>query len=489
MTDRGFAGLRERSPVSGLQRRTLAPLQVFAQSVSAMAPSAAMAAAPAIVAASAGVGVMWSFAAATMVALLIGVCVAHFTRRMAAAGSLYSLTAQGLGPVAAFVCGCALLVGYGALVMAALAGSAFFFADFVARVLGAAPARLVVVGGTVIALAAVVAVLAVRGVRLSAKVVLVVEAISIGLMLVVFAVLLTDPGTELDLAPFAVPDGLGSLGGIAAGVLPALAAFIGFEAAAALGVEAQRPYQSVPRAVQWTVAVGAVLYLLAAYTQVLHFAPVPGGLGGQSQALVTLATAQHLPWLPHVLDLGIAASFFACALATTNSLARVLFSLARDRVAPRALGRTHAGYRTPHVAILAGAPVIAVVPVVVLALGGTAVATLTALLTVSAFGYLIAYLLVCLSAPVFLHRIGELTPGAVLAAAVVGLALLLALGAFVASRLGGPYPLVFGACAVATVAWLAWLRLRRPDRLAELGVYDETSREDVYLGGLAEVRR
>ncbi|GJF06323.1 hypothetical protein PSD17_52710, partial [Pseudonocardia sp. D17] len=46
--------LRQRSPVHGLRRRGLGPLEVLAQSVSGAAPSAAMAATPAIVAVSAG---------------------------------------------------------------------------------------------------------------------------------------------------------------------------------------------------------------------------------------------------------------------------------------------------------------------------------------------------------------------------------------------------------------------------------------------------
>lgn len=487
MADRGLAGLRRRSPVAGLDRRTLTPVQVFAQSVSAMAPSAAMAASPAIVAASAGDAVMWSFAVATVVALLVGVCIAQFTRRMAAAGSLYSLTAKGLGPLAAFVCGSALLIGYGVLAMAALIGSGIFLTDFLVRLGVAPPGGIVTLGCTLLVLVAGTTVLAIRGVRLSARVVLVTEAVSIGLMLFVFVVLLADVGDGLDVEPFAL--GHSGFGGAAAGVLPALAAFVGFETAAALGVEAQRPYQTIPRAVQWTVALGGILYLFAAYTQVVKFGDVPGGLGAQDEPLVTLAAAQHAPWLLHVVDIGIATSFFACALATTTALARVLFSLARDGVVPTALGATHTRFRTPHVAILVVAPVVAATPLLVLLAGGTPATTLTTLLTVAAFGYLVAYLLVCLAVPAFLRRIGELTVSAVVAALVIAPVLLAALVAFTYTTLGGPYPLVFGALTAAALAWFGWLRIRRPARLREIGVYDETSWEDVLLGAQREVRR
>ena len=90
--------LRTRSPVEGLEWRRLGPVEVFAQSVSGTAPSAAMAATPAIVAAAAGGATVWSFVVATVVALLIATCISQFTRRMAVTGGLYTLTAKGLIP-------------------------------------------------------------------------------------------------------------------------------------------------------------------------------------------------------------------------------------------------------------------------------------------------------------------------------------------------------------------------------------------------------
>ncbi|MFD4253509.1 APC family permease [Amycolatopsis thermoflava] len=467
--------LRRESPMSGLDRRNLGPLQVFAQSISAAAPSAAMAAAPAVAAAGAGTGVLWSFVVATVLALLIGLGIAQFTRRMAAAGSLYSLTAKGLGPAAAFACGCALLIGYGLLTMAALTGSGVYLQDLLRRAgldlgWGLVAVLVLVLGG--LATACVL-----RGVRLSATVVLVAEAVSISLMLVVFGLLLARVGPGL--APTAPDRGVG---GIAAGVLPALGAFIGFEAAASYGVEARRPFRTVPRAVQGTAALCGVLYLVAAYTQVIGLGALPGGLAGQAEPVSTLAALQQLPWLSYLLDLGIAASFLACTLATGSALVRVLLSMGREGVAPAALGRTHPRYRTPHVAILAVLPPVAVVPIVLMAAGMSTTSVFVTLLNVAVFGYLVAYLLVCVAAPVFLYRIGELTRGALVVGAITAPALLAALVVFTVDNLGGPYPAVFGLCALAGLAWFAWLRRRRPRDLARIGIYDETSEADL-LGG------
>ena len=471
MRDGGSLRLRDSSPVHGLERRRLGSLEVFAQSVSGSAPSAAMAATPVIVAASAGGGTVWSFVVATVLVLLIAGCIGRFTRRMAAPGGLYSLTAKGLNPGAAFACGIALLVGYGLLVAAALAGAAAYLDALVHRLGGTGGPGLTIIA--VLLIGALVGALALRGVRLSARVVLLIESISITVMVVVFTLLLISGPAAGEPAPMPAV----GLGGIAAGVLPALAAFIGFEVATALGAEARRPFRSVPRAVTATAAVTGVLYVFAAQTQVIGFAHTPGGLAGQPEPVLTLATTQGWVWIPGLLDVGLIMSFVACALATTTALTRVLFSLSRDGVAPAAWGRTHARFRTPHVALAVALPVVVAVLVAQLAVGVPVGVALVTLLTLATCGFLVAYLLVCLAAPMFLRRIGELTGAAVAATAVIVPILLLVLVAFV---VGSPLSaLVLSALVVLGGAWFGWLRWRRPARIRDIGVYDETLAADV----------
>lgn len=467
--------VREESPMSGLDRRNLGPLQVFAQSVAGAAPSAAMAATPAIAAANAGSGVLWSFVVALLVAQLIGTCVAQFTRRMAVAGSLYSLTAKGLGPAAAFVSGWALLIGYGLLVMAALTAAGTYLQDILDR--AGLSVGWVFPAVAILLLGALVTVCVLRGVRLTAQVVLVTEAVSISLMLAVFVLLLIQVGPE---SPFSTPDR--GISGIAAGLLPALGAFIGFEAATSFGVEARRPFRSVPHAMQWTATLCGVLYLVAAYTQTVGLRTLPGGLAAQSEPVGTLAAAQQLPWLSYLLDIGIAASFFACAMTVASALARLLLSMGREGVMPRRLGSTHPRFRTPHVAILTTLPTAALVPIVLLATGIPTAKLFTTLLNAAASGYLMAYFLVCVAAPVFLYRIGELTRGAIVAAAIASPALLAALVLFTMSTVEVLYPVLFTILVAAGLVWFGWLRFRRPQRFAAIGIYDETSTADLWDG-------
>ena len=468
--------LRSRSPVAGLDRRTLSPLGVFAQSVATTAPAGAMASTPLLVIAAAGRGAPWSFAVAAVVVGLVAACIAVFARRMAAAGGLYSFTAKGLGPAGAYACAVSMVVGYGMLVAAAFSGASWYGSALVAR-RGAGTGPVALVGaGLVVALAATVAVCAIRGIRLVGRVMLVIEALSIGLILVVLVALAV---TTAPAMPQPVPEPVtgapGGVSGIAVGVLPALAAFIGFDSAASLGVEARRPFASVPRAITATAAVTAVLYLVATLLQL-------GTAGGATSASATAPASEGLSWASVLMDVGIVASFSACALAALTTLVRVLFSLAREGVAPAALGRTHRRFLTPAFAVVVAVPVLAVVAVAGALAGVAPASVFGGLLSVATLGFLVAYLLVCLAAPRFLARIGELTRGSVVTSVLAVAALVATLVVVILNAEPGLL-ITVAALVVVGVAGRLVLSRRRASALRGMGVYDETTTADVLGTG------
>jgi amino acid transporter len=325
----------------------------------------------------------------------------------------------------------------------------------------------------------------VGGIQLSARLALALEVVSIALVLVVLAVLLlrSSPGSG-SAAP--VVDGGASWGGVAIGVVLGVTAFMGFESAGVLGVEAQRPLVAVPRAVLWTPAVAGVLFLLGAVAQVVLLRRAP--LDVLMSPVPVSSLASSMGWIARLLDVGIAASFFACVTGSTNALARVLFSMGREGVLPAALGRTHRRFGTPWFALLLGLPVVVGAPFVALMYGVGARTVLTGTLTVSAFGYVLAYVLVCLAAPLFLRRIGELTRGLFVGGfAAAGLwSLVLVVAVVGVSWPGGRWPsAVYLGTLVPFALWLGWLRLARPSRLSAVGVYDEPTVASVLPGSLA----
>ena len=125
-------------------------------------------------------------------------------------------------------------------------------------------------------------------------------------------------------------------------------------------------------------------------------------------------------------------------------------------------------------------------PFVALLTGAGGRAVLTGTLTVSAFGYVLAYVLVCAASPLFLRRIGGLTRWPLLGGVTgAGLWLLVLVAAVVSWTDGRDMSVVFLAALVPGAVLLCWLRWRRPARLRRVGVYDEPTVDSVLPGSMA----
>lgn len=330
---RSFAA---RSPLHGLDRHTVGFADVLAQSVAAIAPAAASAMAVLMVADLAGGATVLVMALATIITFLVARTINQFTRRFAASGSLYTYAARGLGTTAGLATGAAIVVGYAFISVFALLGGAHYATMLLTRLWPQLPATPIALGALVVE-AAVLAIVLVRGIRLSSRVALVVELVSVALILLLLIVLLVQIGPIHPAAVFS-PDDV-SVAGVAGGAVLAITAFVGFESSATLGVEARSPLKNIPRAIMWSVGVAGVFYLIAAYTQIAGAAAIGGTT---SVALLDeLASRFGLSAWAAVADVGIATSGLACAIASTTALTRIVFALARDGVAPAELGRTH----------------------------------------------------------------------------------------------------------------------------------------------------
>lgn len=470
------------SPLDGLERRTVGFADVLAQSVAAVAPAAAATTVILLVAGAAGGATLPAVALATVLALLVAGTVTQFTRRLAASGSLYTYAARGLGPTAGLATGAAIIVGYAFISVFALLGGAHYLSMLLARVAPGVPAPLAAIVALV-GEAAVLAVVLVRGIRLSARIALIVESVSVALIVTLLTALLVQIG-PFDISAILPPGGV-SASAVAAGAVLALTAFVGFESSATLGVEARAPLRNIPRAIVGTVLVAGALYLLAAYTQVAGFAAIGRDLVSSAAPIDELAGAFGLaPWAA-AADVGIAASFLACAIASTTALTRVLFAMGRDGVGPQWLGRTHPRHRTPIGAVWPTVTAIAALPVVIVALGVRPWDAMGAVIVISAVGYITAYAIVCAAAPVFLRRIGETTVAATVVAATAAIAIVgcLAVYLVVEAQQGNPgvwISLGLGGLAGALIAW----RRRSGAPLDGIGGYDEPTASHV-LGGVA----
>lgn len=479
--------VRTSSPVAGLGRARLTFTQVLAQSVSAVAPSAVMVTLPALVIPDAGGATIAVFAVAALLMTMVGYCVGQFARRMVAVSGLYSYVAKGLGAVAGFGAGWSLITGYAAAAMASVLGAASYSTALLGRL--GIPTGFGTVAILSVLVGAVALTLMIRGVRFSARITLAVEVLAIVLATTVLAVIFVQTVG----APPAGPDPSGAENStfrIGFVVLLAITSFVGFESAGTVAREARNPLTAVPRAIKWTPVALGVLYVGAAGAQLS--APVQ-----QSDSLAIVLTLPDSSGaaaeaLSVLMELGITASWFACVLGSTTALSRTLFAMGREGVVPTALGRTHRRFQTPHIALAVVVPVIVAVPVVYQWFADSTRDVLLGLLTVSAHGYVVAYILVCVAAPCFLHRIGELTRAPLIVGCTT--ALLLTALVFWATRsnaytAGGGTVAYVVVMVVGFCVLIARTRLRS-EVLDRVGVYDETIADDIVDGYRPwEVRR
>jgi amino acid transporter len=182
----------------------------------------------------------------------------------------------------------------------------------------------------------------------------------------------------------------------------AIFAFVGFESAGALGQEAKDPERSVPRAILWSCAAVGVFYLVVSYAQLDGFGAA--GFAKASAPLPQLADHVGLGPLSHFIAIGITFSMFACALACLNAGSRMLLSFAHDGLAPRALAHTSPKTKAPDFAIWSVAIPMTVIPVIYILVGSTDTILTSEMGTLATYGFMLAYALVGVAAPLFLFR-------------------------------------------------------------------------------------
>jgi amino acid transporter len=138
---------------------------------------------------------------------------------------------------------------------------------------------------------------------------------------------------------------------LAVGVL----AFVGFETTGAYAEETMRPRREAGRATY--VVVVLLGLVLAAFAWSMIVAAGPDRVGALAQTrgpelIFDLAAARLAPWAVTLGRLMLVTGLLAAMLSLHHTISRYLFALGRERVFPRALGRTARRTRAPRTASL-----------------------------------------------------------------------------------------------------------------------------------------
>src|ERR1700693_3664326 len=238
----------------GLRREILSPMETLAQSVSTMAPTTTPAATIPLVCALAGNGTWLAYVLATVAVLLVALCIARFARHSASPGSLYTYATMILPRWMSAAVAWSLLLAYVATGSSVIGGfyhwANLLLRDAAGHVLSAV---LLAVCVTVVSIW-----IAWRDVKISARLMLWIEAVSVSVIVIVVALLLFRHGWHLDGDQLRLHGMTGS--GLPLGLVLALFSFVGFESATTLGAESRNPLKTIPRAVIQSAMIAGLFF-------------------------------------------------------------------------------------------------------------------------------------------------------------------------------------------------------------------------------------
>jgi amino acid transporter len=331
-----------------------------------------------------GIGAPAAFLFATIILTIFSVGFAAMARKVTAVGGFYSFISHGLGRPLGMGMGLASIVAY-CVFEASLAGGFAYFgnADFkewfgadipwpvfaLAMVLGIAILSYfdvkvsVIILGTALICEVIILLVFDLGAILSPTSNFQVAALNPINAFHGFAEITKADGTKL------------AAGAAAIGLFFAFWSWVGFEMAPNYGEESRDPKKIVPRSLYISVIGLGIFYTITSGCALSAYPTVEdainqGQVASSDFYLVPIA-ANVGEWARHVMQVLILTSAFACGMAFHNTSARYIYSLAREGVLHKGMARTHAVYKSPHVASCVQSVLAAIVLVLFMVLSGT----------------------------------------------------------------------------------------------------------------------
>ncbi|WP_240630237.1 APC family permease [Specibacter cremeus] len=315
--------------------------------VSAAAPLTVVASAAPTSMRMGGIGAPGAMLACGLVLTLFAVGFTAMSKYVRNAGAFYVYAAKGLGKPAGIGIAFVTIFAYGFLCICFYGFIGFFAATTFKDLFG-----LDLPWGVYSLLALVlVAVLGYRNIDVGAKVLAVLLTLEITILLVLSVAVLAHGGPEpVSFASFS-PGNVFFAAGSGSLFVMGFGAYLGFEGTAIYAEEAKNPARTVPAATYIAIAFLGIFYAFTFWVLTVAF-----GLDGvlkmatsdDFQDMVFTASGNYLGvWATIVMRVLIVTSFLACLLAFHNACSRYLFSMGRERLLPRALGKTHPKTKSP----------------------------------------------------------------------------------------------------------------------------------------------
>jgi amino acid transporter len=467
-----------------LERNAVGLAPTLFQSITHMAPAAAVAFSIIVGAPYAGGSLPLAVLLALVACLFVAVSIGQLARHLPSAGGLYTYSARGLHPWIGF------LVAWGFILAEPIVAPLLYliFGNELAANLNSHFGWPLWLWAPFAVLAGLIVwVLTYRGIRLSTRTGVALGTFEIVVFVALAITLIVAAGGKNTLSVFAPNTGNAKgLGSVFPGMIYAILAFIGFEAAAPLAEEAKNPRRTIPRAVILSALLIGLFYLLCYYAATVYFGP-------NRMAKDFFALNNNDPWSAMaqavwgpglvIVILAVLNSAIANSNAGANAATRVGFSLARIGLLPRLLARIHPRFKTPYWAVNVQAAGGIILAVALGLIAGSPLLAFALLGTLAGIIVVVIYILTNLSNLAYYLReqraefnllwngivpiVGSLIFLPALAASLGIDFANLGIGAL--SPPANLAPLIIGIWMVAGVALLIYFATSKPERIADTG--------------------
>jgi APA family basic amino acid/polyamine antiporter len=346
-------------------RRSLGPLSLISLGVGGIIGAGIFTLTGVAAAQNAGPGLVISFILAAIGCVFAGLCYSEFSTMIPIAGSAYTYAYATMGELIAWIIGWDLIleysvgaatvsIGWSQTLVAFLHGLGI---DLPAKLL-ASPFQSSVLpdGSTVygiinlpaVIIVVLISILLMTGIRESAGVnnIIVILKVSVILVFIAIGWSYIHPANLTPLIPPNTTGNFGDFGysGLLAGAGVIFFAYIGFDAVSTAAQEAKVPRRDMPIGIIGSLLVCTVLFIL--YTHVLTGMVNYRDLNVAAPLSLALEQIPHR-WLTISMNLAVLAGLTSVMLVMLLGQSRVLFSMANDRLLPKAFRDVHPKFRTP----------------------------------------------------------------------------------------------------------------------------------------------
>ncbi|MFB5926721.1 amino acid permease [Latilactobacillus sakei] len=295
-----------------------------------------------------GPAITLSFMIAAVVCAVAAMCYAEFSSALPVAGSAYSYGNIIFGELIGWLLGWALFLEYMLSVAAVSTGWSAYFVSFIegfgVHIPKAITGSFDPAHGTYINLFAVlivtlISVLLMSGTRSSTRINNLMVTIKIGVVLLflVVGIFYVKSSNWQPFMPFGVS-------GVFKGASLVFFAYLGFDCVSASAAEVKNPQKNLPIGIIGTLVICTLLYILVAFvlTGMVSYREL-----NVANPVAFALQVVHQNWFAGLLSLGALAGMFTMMLTMTYSSSRLVYSIGRDGLLPKMLGKIKTRHQTP----------------------------------------------------------------------------------------------------------------------------------------------